>query len=102
MIRRSSMFYALWLPVPALALIGMGFGSSSSRRKNLMGLLLLCTVLASLIVLPACGSSSGGGGGGGGNGGTPAGTYTVTISGTDANGVTQSNTAPTTVSVAVN
>jgi hypothetical protein len=97
------MFYALWLPVPGLALIGMGFGSRSSRRKNLMGLLLLCTVLAGLIVLPACGSSSGGGGGGGGgNGGTPAGTYTVTISGTDANGVTQSNTAPTTVSVAVN
>jgi hypothetical protein len=94
------MFYALWLPVPGLALIGLGFGSGSSRRRNLMGLLLLWTVLAGLIVLPACGSS-GGGGGGGGNGGTPAGTYTVTISGTDANGVTQSN-APTNVSVAVN
>jgi Pro-kumamolisin, activation domain len=100
-IRRSSMFYALWLPVPGLALIGFGFGSRSSRRKNLMGLLLLWTVLASLIVLPACGSSSGGGGGGG-NGGTPAGAYMVTISGADANGVTQSNTAPTTVGVTVN
>jgi hypothetical protein len=100
MIRRSGILYALWLPVPGLALIGLGFGSRSSRRKNLMGLLLLWTVLASLIVLPACGSSSGGGGGG--NSGTPAGTYTVTISGADANGVTQSNTAPTTVSVAVN
>jgi len=95
------MFYALWLPVPGLALIGLGFGTRSSRRKNLMGLLLLWTVLASLIVLPACGSSSGGGGGGG-NGGTPAGAYTVTISGADANGVTQSNTAPTTVGVTVN
>jgi hypothetical protein len=101
MIRRSSMFYALWLPVPGLALIGLGFGSRSSRRKNLMGLLLLWTVLASLIVLPACGSSNSGGGGGGSSG-TPAGTYTVTISGTDANGLTQSNTAPATVSVAVN
>jgi CheY-like chemotaxis protein len=39
---------------------------------------------------------------GGGNSGTPAGTYTVTISGTDANRVTQSNIAPTTVGVAVN
>jgi hypothetical protein len=101
MIRRSSMFYALWLPVPGLALIALGFGTRSSRRKNLMGLLLLWTVLASLIVLPACGSSSGGGGGGG-NGGTPAGAYTVTISGADANGVTQSNTAPSTVGVTVN
>jgi hypothetical protein len=103
MIRRSGMFYALWLPVPGLVLIGLGFGSRSSRGKNLMGFLLLWTVLASLIVLPACGSSgSSGGGGGGGNSGTPAGTYTVTISGTDANRVTQSNIAPTTVSVAVN
>jgi hypothetical protein len=97
MIRRSSMFYALWLPVPGLVLIGLGFGSRSSRQKNLMGFLLLWTVLASLIVLPACGSSSSGG-----NSGTPAGTYTVTISGTDANRVTQSNIAPTTVGVAVN
>ena len=104
MIRRSSMFYALWLPIPGLVLIGLGFGSRSSRGKNRMGLLLLSTVLASLIVLPACGSSSsgGGGGGGGGNSGTPAGTYTVTVSGADANGVTQSNIAATTVSVAVN
>ena len=100
---RSRMFYALWLPVPGLALIGLGFGSKSSRRKNLMGLLLLWTALASFIILPGCGSSgNSGAGGGGGNGGTPAGSYTVTISGTDANGVTQSNTAPATVSVAVN
>jgi hypothetical protein len=102
MIRRSGMFYALWLPVPGLVLIGLGFGSRSTHQKNLMGLLLLWIVLASLIVLPACGSSGSGGGGGGGNSGTPAGTYTVTISGTDANRVTQSNIAPTTVSVAVN
>jgi hypothetical protein len=96
------MFFALWLPLPGLVLIGLRFGSRSSRGKNLMGLLLVWTVLASLIVVPACGSSSSGGGGGGGNSGTPAGNYTVTISGTDAKGVTQSNIAPTTVSVAVN
>lgn len=34
--------------------------------------------------------------------GTPSGTYTITITGKDANGVTQSNTTPTTVSVTVN
>jgi hypothetical protein len=39
--------------------------------------------------------------GDGGNPGTPAGTYTLTITGKDANGLTQSNTAPT-VSVTVN
>jgi hypothetical protein len=34
--------------------------------------------------------------------GTPAGTYTITITGKDANGIVQSNTTPATVSVTVN
>ena len=98
MFRRSTSLYALWLPLPGLALIGLGFGSGS-RRNKVLGL-LLWMILASLIVLPACGSV-GKGGGGGTNPGTPAGTYTVTITGKDANSVTQSNTAPT-VTITVN
>jgi hypothetical protein len=94
-------FYALLLPMPGLLLVGVGFGSRGSRRRKLLGLLLLWMILAGLLMLPACGSSGNGGGGGGGSSGTPAGTYTVTVSGKDANGVTQSNTAPT-VSVTVN
>jgi hypothetical protein len=104
MLRRSSIFYALWLPLPGMALIGCSFGSKGNRRKKQFGFLLLGMVLASLIVLPACGTSAnnnGGGGGGTANGGTPAGTYTVTITGADGNGVAQSNAAPT-VSVTVN
>jgi hypothetical protein len=100
MVRHFSTFYALLLPMPGLALIGLSFGS---RRKKLSGFLLL-TMLACLIILPACGgggSSSASGGGGGGNSGTPAGNYTVTITGTDANGAPQSNAAPT-VTVTVN
>jgi hypothetical protein len=58
-------------------------------------------VLVGLIILPACGSGGGNGGGGGGSSGTPAGNYTITITGKDANGLIQSNTAPT-VSVTVN
>jgi hypothetical protein len=100
-LRHSSMFYALWLPLPGLALIGVGFGSKDSRRKKILGFLLLWIVLAGLMILPACGSGGGNGGGGGGGSGTPAGTYTITITGKDANGLTQSNTAPT-VSVTVN
>jgi trimeric autotransporter adhesin len=87
--------------MPGLLLVGVGFGSRGSRRRKLLGLLLLWMILAGLLMLPACGSSGNGGGGGGGSSGTPAGTYTVTVSGKDANGVTQSNTAPT-VSVTVN
>jgi hypothetical protein len=101
MLRHSNMLYALSLTLPGMALIGLGFGSRGPRRKKLLGFLLLWIVLASLIVFPACGSSGSGGGGGGGNSGTPAGSYTITITGKDANGVTQSNAAPT-VAVTVN
>jgi hypothetical protein len=93
-------YYALLLPLPALALIGAGFGSRNSRRKQLLGLLLLSIALAGFIVMPACGSNSHNSGGGG-NGGTPAGTYTITITGSDSNGVTQTG-SPATVAVTVN
>ncbi len=90
-----SMLYAVWLLLPGLALIG--FGSGPSNRKKLWGV-ALWIVLASLIVLPACGGSAQKTGGGSG---TPAGTYTITITGKDANNLTQSNAAPV-VSVIVN
>jgi Beta-propeller repeat len=86
-----SAFYAMWLPVVGLSLVGMSFGSSGSRRKKLMGFLMLGTIMAALFLMPACGGGSNNGGGGGG-GGTPSGAYTVTITGTgtDANAVTAS------------
>jgi hypothetical protein len=90
--------YALWLPLPALAFIGLNAGAGAARRKKTLGLLGLWTVLALAVVLPACGSGGNGSSGGGdkktGTSGTPAGTYTITIAGKDANGLTQSNTAP--------
>jgi hypothetical protein len=97
------MHYAVWLPLPGLALIGLGFGSGPSRRKRkkLLGFLLLWLLLAGLILLPACGTSGNAGSGGTHSGGTPAGTYTITISGKDANNLTQSDAAPT-VSIVVN
>ena len=99
-LRMANTFYALWLPIPGLVLIGLSLGWQGSRRKRLFSLLFMSMILASLVVLPSCGSG-GGGSGGGGTGGTPAGTYTMTITGTDANGLTQSNAAPT-VTVVVN
>jgi hypothetical protein len=99
------MFYSVWVPLPGLAIFGL-FGSGTSRRKKLvrkklLGLLLLWIVVASLITLPACGGGSSSGGGGGGTSGTPAGTYTMTITAKDANGITQTGSAAT-VSVTVN
>jgi hypothetical protein len=81
----------MWLPVAGISLAGLTFGSSRSRRRNLLGFLLLAIVLSALFLMPACGGSSSHGGGGG-TGGTPAGNYTVTITGTgtDPAAVTQS------------
>jgi hypothetical protein len=76
--RRSGIFYAMWLPIGGLALFGAGF---SSRRRKLFLLVVGSCLVLGLIFLPSCSSSSSGGGGGGG-GGTPAGTYTINVTGT--------------------
>jgi hypothetical protein len=75
-----------------MALLGFSFGGS--RRKTLFGA-LLALLLGVLMLMPACGGSgsSGGGSTGGGNPGTPANTYTITVSGT-ATGATQTGTPP--------
>jgi hypothetical protein len=100
--RPSKFFYAMWLPVAGLSLVGMGFSSARSRRKKLLGFLMIGMVMAALFLMPACGGSSSGGGGGGGGGCTgctPAGNYTVTVTGTgtDANTTTHSTTVTLTV-----
>jgi hypothetical protein len=86
-----------------LALIGLRFGSRGSRRVNLFDFALLFFIWATLIILSGCGGggSSSGGGGGGLSGGTPSGTYTITITGKDANSLTQTGN-PATVTVTVN
>jgi hypothetical protein len=97
MLQPRKFFYAMWLPVAGLSLVGMGFGPAGSRRKKLLGLLMIGMIMAALFVMPACGGGNKGGGGGGG--GTPAGSYTVTITGTgtDANAVTLSTQVTLTV-----
>jgi hypothetical protein len=57
-------------------------------------------VLLLSMLLVACGgggSSSGGGGGGGGTGGTPAGSYSVIVTGTPSSGSQQFTTITLTV-----
>ena len=98
----SKFFYAMWLPIAGMSLIGVGFSSAGSRRKKLLGFLMVAIVMAALLLMPACGGSSsnnGGGGGGGCTGCTPAGSYTVTITGTgtDAGATTHSTTVTLTV-----
>jgi hypothetical protein len=92
----NRMLYALWLPIPGLALIGVGFGSRAGRRKRLLGLLLL-GLMAGVILMPGCVTYKHLG-----NVGTPPGQYTVSITGSDQNGLTQaSNPTGTTNTVVV-
>jgi Domain of unknown function DUF11/Beta-propeller repeat len=64
-------FYALWLMIPGMALVGVG----NRRRRRILGFLMLCTLFTLVLLIPACSSSktttpvSG----------TPAGNYTITI-----------------------
>ena len=84
MYRPSGIFYAtMLLPVFGLSLVGISFSGSQSRRKKLAGFLLLGLMMGALFLLPACGGGGGGGGGGGCSGCTPAGSYDVTVTGTD-------------------
>ena len=89
--RSSGLFYAMFLPVGGMALLGLG--SHGPRRKRFFGFLLLGLVLSSLILMPACGGSSSNNTGGGGSPGTTAGTYTITVTGT-ASGATQTGNPP--------
>jgi len=74
---RGGPLYVTWLPVGGLSLLGFGVGAGFKRRRWLAGMLL--GLLAGLIVLQAaCGNS---GSTPTPTGGTPAGTYTVTITG---------------------
>jgi hypothetical protein len=90
------MFYALWIGMPGFVLLGMAVGGK--RRRTLSGLLLLIALGGSVLSLPSCSASHTTA-----NNGlvTPKNTYTFTLTGVDANGVSPSNTNPT-VSLTVN
>jgi uncharacterized protein YceK len=79
--KRSGLFYALCLPFLGLALMGAQF-SSRSGKKNFFGVLPIYLIALGVLLMAGCGSSSSRGGGGGGAGGsTPAGTHTITVTG---------------------
>jgi hypothetical protein len=90
--QKKSTFYALWLPLPMLALIGLGAAAGRKRARKAWGLLALFVVGGSFILVPACGTNSGTNTTTP-NGTTPNNSYTFTVMGVDANGTTSSNTA---------
>ena len=84
----SKLFYALCLPLMGLAATTAGFGARRKRRKSRRGKLtagsLICMLFSGLVFQIACGSSSNSTGGG--SKGTPAGMYTITVTGTYSTG----------------
>jgi hypothetical protein len=95
-------FYALMIPLPALALIGVGL--SGTRYRRFLGIVLGLTLAASLLLLPACGNSTASTQTTTSTTGTtPKNTYTITLAATDDQGTASSNTDPSpTVSLTVN
>ncbi|HLK32503.1 MAG TPA: IPT/TIG domain-containing protein [Terriglobales bacterium] len=87
--------YAIWLPLPGIALAGIGLGS----RRRKLGIGLACFVVLGLtLLLAGCGGGgSSSGGGGGGSSGTPAGTYNITVTASSAGLSSQTQTVTLTV-----
>jgi hypothetical protein len=86
-LRNRRIFYALWLLVPGLGLVGAG--ATGVRGKNVLGALLLIAVAGGLLLMPACGSKTTTNSPNGAI--TPKNTYTFTLTGTDQNGAAPSN-----------
>jgi hypothetical protein len=77
--------YALLLPCSGCAFGGICLAAGGVRKRRLFGFLLAGLLAASLSFQVACGGGTSSGGGGG-TPGTPAGNYTVTVTGTSGSG----------------
>jgi hypothetical protein len=89
-------FPALWLPVPMLALVGLGAAVGGKQSRKAWGVLALFILSGALFLTPACGNNTTSSTTTP-NGVTPNNSYTFTVTGVDANGVTSSNTGITTI-----
>jgi uncharacterized protein len=89
-------WYALWLPLPGMALVALGCG-----RKKLLAVLAPYVLALGLLLLPACGNSNNNSSTTATTGVTPKNTYTLTITGADANAIAPSNGTQT-VTLTVN
>jgi len=81
LLRRGS-FYAAWLPIGGLSLVGLGISAGRKRRRWLAGA-VLCLIAGAILLQSGCGSSSSGVSTGGG---TQAGTYIITVTGSAGTG----------------
>jgi hypothetical protein len=92
LLRRGS-FYAAWLPIGGLSLVGLGLGAGRKGRRWLAAA-VLCLAAGAVLLQSGCGSSSSGVSTGGG---TLPGTYTITILGSAGTGAAHSTQVALTV-----
>ncbi|HEX7424775.1 MAG TPA: SBBP repeat-containing protein [Terriglobales bacterium] len=92
LLRRGS-FYAAWLPIGGLSLVGLGIGAGRKRRRWLVGA-VLCLIAGAILLQSGCGSSSSSVTPGGG---TSAGTYIITITGSAGTGASHNTQVQLTV-----
>jgi hypothetical protein len=79
-IRRSRGMYAIWLVIPGMLFSTVGLAGEKRRKR--LGYLFALLVIAACTLMAGCGSSgSSSSGSTAPTGGTPAGTYTITITG---------------------
>lgn len=78
----SGLFYAVCLPLIGLLATGVGFRSPRNGKGKMVAVALACMIFAGLVSQVACGGGTSSTGGGS----TPAGTYTITVTGTDVSG----------------
>jgi hypothetical protein len=88
---RPRNFYALWLSLPLLGLVGIGAAFGGKRSRKPLAVLAVFVLSGAFLLLPSCGSTKSTSTTTP-NGVTPANTYTFTIVGIDSNGVISSNT----------
>ncbi len=67
-------FYAIWLAIPGLTLLGVGVGGGK-RKRRILGILMFCALFGLLLLQPACGGKTTQAP----VSGTPAGIYTITV-----------------------
>jgi hypothetical protein len=93
---RPQTFYALWMPVPMLALVGLGAAVGGKRSRKAWGVLALLVIGGALFLTPSCATTSNTTSTTTPNGVTPNNSYTFTLLGVDAEGIVSSNTSSTT------
>ncbi|HEX9110160.1 MAG TPA: S8 family serine peptidase [Terriglobales bacterium] len=92
LLAHPQIFYAVWLPMTGLGLIGMAVMTMPGKRRRASAIVLTLLVVGVLMLVVGCGGSSHQPA----DNGTPKGTYTVTVTGTSGN-VTQTTTFSLTV-----